>query len=400
MATPSPETPKQPLDTAAIATLAAAGTALATGVTGLAVTGTIGRVQRNHPTTFAVALGLTIGAAACLTIAGTVASRRRKPDVSTGRAVVSAWDWTSKAWLLVGIALATAGVITGFAVSITTAGDTERPRISVTLDAATLTMTGSATVKHLSSNDPLIVTVDGLKLKDGLLTISRRLAEASIGPDSDGNAGQRISVHVPPGAYDAVGVRATIKDSDKTADACGTYPSAVAVAPADDKVGEVIATDDNGQQVTSVAKRPKSGTACYYVALPAPERPRLSVRWAGIGHRTLLVGAVAPNAAQGKTMTGLLHVDVMGRVGKRMVTLLRVVREPSGPGEIVHAQRIAVPAAVESVCATARVIARGSVTVRPRCPLHVGDGGTLLEMRGPAALVVKAPKHAKKKTST
>jgi uncharacterized membrane protein len=416
-----------------IGLMVGAAAALATGVTSLAVTGSIGRVQRNHPTWFAFAIGLVVAAGACWLVAAALAQLNRTSaapadDAATAHPTTahqtgSGASSGQKFWTLTGIALAAAGVIIGFFVSVNTAGEPERPIVSLHLDPATLTLGGTAKVRRLSSTEPLTVTVDGMVRKGAKLVITQRLAESSVGPNDDGEANQDIFVHVPAGQFDVVGVRATTKDDQKPIDQCGSYPTAPSF---DDADGGSVSNVPSGQEAvagtavpdatTSVpagtegiqvsgelpaapeTKKPRAGTGCQYVSLPpATVRPPLSSRWLGSGRRTLLVTAATPNVAASGDQRPLLHLDVVASDGKRVITLARVVRDPVAPGQTIPALRIPVPASARTVCAWASLDPTPLVDRAP-CPLSAGAerfkgaGASAFQLMGPAALRTAAKK--------
>jgi hypothetical protein len=409
---------------ASITLMVGAVAALGTGITSLAVTGSIGRVQRNHPTWFAIAIGLVVAASACWLIAAALARQDATPaDDGTKPSTTGAKPATKgqnggggSRWqrrlAVGGIALAGIGVVLGFLISVNTAGEPERPIVSLRLDPTTLTLSGTAKVSRLSSEEPLTVTIDGMVRNGAKLVVTQRLAEASVGPDSDGNANEEILVHIPPGQFDVVGVRATTKDDQKPADQCGSYPT---VPPDDDDKGGVVSNvaDDqkpvastsmpagtdgiqtglptDGTAAAPEVKKTRAGTGCQYVSLPPPTlRPPLTRRWVGAGRRTLLVTATTPNAIASGAKRPLLHMDVVAFDGKRVTVLERVVRDPAAPGQAIAPLRISVPASARTVCAWASLDAKPLIVPTP-CPLSKGmeqfkgNGAAAFEVMGPAA---------------
>jgi hypothetical protein len=386
---------------AAIATMAGGVAALATAITSLAVTGTIGRMQRNHPKAFAIAIGLIVAGSAMLLIAGILAKR---PGLRSGLV---------RAGGVVGVAAAAAALIVGFYFSIKTVGEPERPVVSVTLDPGTMVLTGTAEVERLSSGTPLTVTVDGIVRHGSTLVITQRLAEASVGPDGDGNATKSIVVPVPSGRFDVVGVRATTKDSDKPEDQCGSYPTAPA-AKSSKNSGVISAATPRAYGIqTSVAegtiapqvKQAKPGTGCQYVSLPVvTKRPGLTVRWVGRGRRALRLSVATPNAALDGTKPGLVHLDVVASTSAGAATLARVVRDAVPPGQVIPDLRVPVPASARSICAWATLDAQ-PLPSRPSCPLSRSGklavaGVSAFQLTGPTGLKeakAKAKAKAKKK---
>ena len=409
---------------ATITLMVGAVAALGTGITSLAVTGTLGRIQRNHATWFAIAIGLVVAASACWLIAAALARQDATPSPTgaepstTGQAGGGGGGGGGGGSKLQhrlaagGIILAGLGVILGFIISVNTAGEPERPIVSLRLDPTTLTLSGTAKVSRLSSEEPLTVTIDGMRRDGAKLVVTQRLAEASVGPDSDGNANEEILVHIPPGQFDVVGVRATTKDDQKPADQCGSYPT---VPPDDDKGGVVSNVTDDQQAVANAGagagadgiqtglpadgtpaapevKKTRAGTGCQYVSLPPPTlRPPLTRRWVGAGRRTLQITATTPNAMANGDKRPLLHIDVVAFDGKRVTVLERVVRDPAAPGQAIPPLRVSVPASSRTVCAWASLDAKPLIAPTP-CPLDKGmeqfkgNGAAAFEVLGPAAL--------------
>src|SRR5215212_437481 len=98
-----------------VAKVIAAGTALVTGVGLLTVTGTLGRVQRNHSTDFAFALGIVLLGAG-VTLVSPLISAKAKPI----RRKTRTFGLRETAQGL-GAALVVLGVLWGFVTAIKTA---------------------------------------------------------------------------------------------------------------------------------------------------------------------------------------------------------------------------------------------------------------------------------------
>src|SRR3954463_11456862 len=94
------------------------------GVGALAVTGVIGRIQRNHGQLLAIALGLVVLGAALWAAAVLL-------DKGLGQRLCK----------FGGLLATAAGIIVGFVAAITSAGETEQPTVSVKLDRANLRLT-------------------------------------------------------------------------------------------------------------------------------------------------------------------------------------------------------------------------------------------------------------------
>ncbi|MCW2986680.1 MAG: hypothetical protein JWR63_4250 [Conexibacter sp.] len=398
-----------------IAPLVAGGVALGSGVTGLAVTGTIGRVQRNHPQWFTASVGLAVVAGACWLFSVLVAQATREEQMAWWKRPVYFWEWTKKPWMILGIFAAVVGVLIGFFVSISSVSEAERPRVSVSIDPDTLLLTGTAKVSHLSSKEPLTVSVEGMVYRHGVLRWRRRLAEASVGPDGDGDATQDLSVRIPPGRYDVVGVSATIKDDNQPADKCGTYPTApkatqtvpaaTQTAPAAAKVLPVTTTASGERESKAKAvpplksPKPDEGTGCIYMPLPTRgQRPRIDAHYVDAARQQLAVSVAAPNLATAGVTRPFVHLDATGWDGAGIVTLGRQVREADGPGTGARTLTLAVPRNVRRVCLRAWLTPRSELGKRVTCPLRPHVNGSTMELIGPRYAKPMPKAKAKKKT--
>jgi hypothetical protein len=355
----------------------AAGVALASGVTGLAATGTIGRVQREYPFAFSVAIGFAVAAAAFWTFSATTAAKRQEPQPPAKR-LIKFWKWTSKPWLWLGIAAAASAVILGFVLSIQTAGKSERPTVTFAIDPATLVVSGTVKADHLRSHDPLNLWIDGLNVVATGYKATR-LSELSIGPDADGNVSHQIAVRLPPGRFDAVGVEATIKNSQP--DECGSYPTQVHTQLASAARAATIAP--SGEAAASPEPTKASpGTGCAILPLPpVRSRPRMTWSWSGA---VLKLDVDATNVANGTSGDRLLRVDVIGRNDRgRREMLYRSVDEPEGQGTFKRSLQVPVQAHIIRICAVARMVSQDTSRRLSHCPLRGVGLSTAFELRGP-----------------
>jgi hypothetical protein len=163
----------------------------------LALTGTVGRIQRN-------AMWQTIGAYTAVV-------------VGSGLWALGSFKWKK----LVGfkqaaVAFTVAGTIIALWAAIFTAGRQPRPRISVSLDAPHKELSVSVSATGLKTSDRLAISVDALKLQRNqdpktaeYETVGETLYQGYVGPDPDGNVIHRAVVKVPGGEVTAIGVRAT-----------------------------------------------------------------------------------------------------------------------------------------------------------------------------------------------
>jgi hypothetical protein len=120
--------------------------ALFTVLGSFTLTGTVGRVMRNEPGDFRVAIVLLLVGAAVFAAA---ALPFTKGIVQSTLSVM-------------GIGLTAAGLASGLATALGTADDSERPAISAALSDDGLQLKGKVTAANLSSDTRLVLIVDGL----------------------------------------------------------------------------------------------------------------------------------------------------------------------------------------------------------------------------------------------
>jgi hypothetical protein len=318
-------------------------TALLGAVGTFSLTGTTGRVLRNAPDEFAVALLLLLfGAAAFMWSALPLSSG---PTQTIAAAVA--------------IGLSLVGLAVGLVAAAGTADDDERPAISATLSGDGLHLTGTATAANLSAKARLVVLVDGLVAREGGSYRSTTLLQAYVGPDSDGKVTQPLDLRLPPGRFDAVGIRSWTSKGATPIDEqpCSEYPR---------------------QAATPVSKlaQEAAGTGCLVLPLtPVPVGPRLSLRWDGDDAATstsLRVGVATDNAPArlsasegcvpgpaGSAAPGRLCaparvvVQVYGKTAKRTMLLYRAVLQPDAAGKLASVVHLPVPKVLDRICATA-----------------------------------------------
>lgn len=161
-------------------------------------TGSIGRIQRDEPEWLWLAITLVLIAGTMLTIATFLSGDGESQQ---------ARRWEKR--LFFGSAACTA---VGFAIALSlvfnNAGEEPRPAISATLNPTHTQLDARVTASNMRTDHRLVVkvdlatvrpglTVDSLHpfMKDGTLPLERTY----IGPDSDGNVDQRITMAIPPG---------------------------------------------------------------------------------------------------------------------------------------------------------------------------------------------------------
>jgi hypothetical protein len=161
---------------------------------GLALTGTIGRVQRDEPFWFSFAIGLVIASGVLWVMASTFTA----PKTSDKR---STWDIVLRS---IAFALAGAGFVIALVVAVTTANNESRPQVSATVSDDGTKLTTHVTASSLPSNDRLAFRIDLLKGGEPAGALYR----AYVGPNSDGSVDQTITTLLPPGKYEEIGVQA------------------------------------------------------------------------------------------------------------------------------------------------------------------------------------------------
>jgi hypothetical protein len=329
---------------AGLASVVAAATALVTGVGALTLTGTLGRVQRNHGMLFAIALGVAVVGAG-IWLGSSLISLKARPIRRRG--------WTlGRRQVAQGLAaiLTVVGVALGFITAVITANDTEQPTVTVKLDDESLALTGTAAVNNLSSADRLGVVVDGLSKSANGYRIEENLSHSLVGPDGEGKAKTEFDVQVPPGRFDAVGVKAFTDDPEP----CGVYR----------RKGEKKSND--------------GGTGCVVLPLPArPARPQLSATWAGNGRaaKAVILRFTIANAAGGGPAGELMALNVVGMRKARRVKMYRAVIAPPAPGGTERSVRLPVDPAMRVVCAQASAVGPGEALPSATCPIGAADAG-------------------------
>ena len=162
-------------------------------------TGTIGRIQRDHPVGLVVAVALVLIAGGLLTVASYLKGRGSQGDS----------DHSTAFWLsIAGIV----GTLLGFGLAIAlvvgNASKEPRPRITASLNRNESKLTAEVAASNLKTSHRLAIKVDLATLKPGK-TIedefpfakggSLPLERAYVGPNGDGDVKQTISLPVPQG---------------------------------------------------------------------------------------------------------------------------------------------------------------------------------------------------------
>ncbi len=201
----TPSTPNPPQDPPADGSSGNSGAASLTSIgmlvapliaalAGLALTGTIGRVQRDEPVLFSVAIGLVIASGVLWVAAETFTAPKTGESRNTPDIVLR-----SIAFLFAG-----AGFIIALAAAVATANNESRPQISSLVSDDGAKLTTHVTASNLRSDHRLAFRID--LLQDGKPTGS--LYRAYVGPNSDGTVDQTVTNLLPAGKYDEIGIKA------------------------------------------------------------------------------------------------------------------------------------------------------------------------------------------------
>jgi hypothetical protein len=166
---------------------------LLTAVSGLALTGTIGRVQRDEPKLFLIAIGLVIAAGTFWVLASTLAAFR-------GRRSIAALSLR-----LLAFVFAAGGFGLAIESAIDAANNEPRPQITSTLSEDGTKLTVNVKASNLATEKRLAIRVD---LLDQENTVGGEAYEAYIGPDGDGNIDHTVTLRLPKSDYTRIGVRA------------------------------------------------------------------------------------------------------------------------------------------------------------------------------------------------
>lgn len=171
-------------------------------------TGSIGRIQRDDPYLLWLAITLVLLAGTMLTIANFLSG---EGESSTAK------RWQKR--LFFGTAICTAvGFTIALGLVFNNAGEEPRPMITATLSDDYSKLTARVTASNLKTdrrlafkvdlatvNPNLTVDAEHPFLRDGSLPLER----AYMGPDSDGNVDQQVTMSVPPGgAYTNLVIKA------------------------------------------------------------------------------------------------------------------------------------------------------------------------------------------------
>ncbi|HEY5941338.1 MAG TPA: hypothetical protein VIT89_00565 [Solirubrobacterales bacterium] len=220
---PNPDKPKAEGNLTSIGMLVAP---LVAAMGALALTGTIGRVQRDYPEWFSVALILVVASGVLWVAAPSFPSWRIGSRVQFSTLAKAA------AFVAGG-----AGFMLALALAVSTADNTPRPQITPTLSEDGSKLTAKITASNLPTDQRLVVKIDLLEGRQGIASIY----ESYMGPDGDGNIDQTVAIPLPKSGFSEIGVMAHTGDRE---------------AKCDDF--EAVAEDEEF----------RTGTGCVIIALP------------------------------------------------------------------------------------------------------------------------------------
>lgn len=179
-------------------------------------TGSIGRIQRDDFEGLLFAIVFVLAAGTMVTVATFLAG-----DGETARA--KRWE----RWLFGGAIICTVlGFIIAIDLVLSNASEEPRPAIAAALSNDQSELTAHVTASNMKTDHRLAIkvdlatvrpdmTVDAVHpfLKYGTLPLERTY----VGPDSDGNVDQRITMWVPPGgSYTNLVIKAYTADTDRS----------------------------------------------------------------------------------------------------------------------------------------------------------------------------------------
>lgn len=173
---------------------------LLTAVSGLALTGTIGRVQRDEPKSFAIAIGLVIAAGTIWVLASVLTDPKSERRRSLREVLLK----------LAALSLAAVGFVLAICAAIDAANNEPRPQITSTLSEDGTKLTVNVKASNLATEKRLAIRVDLLSQEGSV----GEAYEAYIGPDGDGNVDHTATVSLPKSGYSRIGVRAHTGSSE------------------------------------------------------------------------------------------------------------------------------------------------------------------------------------------
>lgn len=235
-----PTTGQKSVGLAAIGVLIAP---LTVAIGSLAVSGPLGRVQRNEPVLFVIALVvLVVGSALWF-----LTSLPKNP----------------KFWQVVAVVFVILGYGGALAVAVLTADNQPRPRIAATLNNERTKITGTITAASMATDDRLAIFIEALARNEPgseeEFSVDERLYRAFIGPDEDGKVEQSITMPLRRKGVTDIRIKAFTGTDSPVCDPLAP--------PAGSE-----ARRQEGEEKAAKQSRDESGTSCAIISL-LPRRP-------------------------------------------------------------------------------------------------------------------------------
>jgi hypothetical protein len=385
------------------------------------LTGAAGRVLRNEPDKFRLAVIFVLVGTAFLVISAL-------PNTSGLVDLVCA---------LAGIGLSFVGLLVGTWAAAASAKKLERPALSAQLVDEGLHLKGTAKVESRSSDTRVVLLVEGLVTSaedPRFFATPTTLEQIYAGPDGDGKVVVPIDLVVPSGRFEAVGVRSWT-ERDPLPDPDDHASESSGKADAAESSGKDDAAESLGKDVPC-ARYPRkvsgnnsdqqglvhdAGTGCLTLALPPiPERPQMAMSWQGMGNNaervqidvntknapiklppsppTCKPAKHKPCPSLGELQAVRVAVQVKAELPGRTQLLYRGMLQPDATGKLTSSIQLPVPDHVLRVCAVAMFVRTGAgfFSSDDGCPLHHARARrrALIELRA-RSLSVGAKKPAK-----
>ncbi|HEY4779232.1 MAG TPA: hypothetical protein VIH47_06545 [Solirubrobacterales bacterium] len=168
---------------------------LVAAMAALALTGTIGRVQRDEPLGISISIGLVIASGVFWVAASTFTAPAKEGEKRSSADIVLR---------SISIVLAGLGFVLALALAVSTANNEPRPQISPTLSEDGSKLTTKISASNLPTDQRLAFRIDLLRNRDTVGNVY----QAYVGPNSDGDIEQTVTLPLPQGDYTEIGIKA------------------------------------------------------------------------------------------------------------------------------------------------------------------------------------------------
>ena len=318
MADPVGDNPTPPGESNVAALISAAG-AIFTFISGVSLSGTLGRVVRNDGDLLQVAFVLVLVGAALLVAAGLS---------TTGK-------FLEVVFSIIGLELTLAGFVVAGVLVARSGGHQERPSVTAQLDQASSSVKGKVTVGSMASSARVVTLVQGVgKRGSGPPVV---LSRSDIGPNDEGKVDYEYSARVPTGRYDHLRVVAWTVDGDAKSDT--TDADAIC------RLTKAPAPEDTPT---------KAGKAC--VTLPISQvaaAPGLEAEWVDTHANQLAVHLVSGSAAAG---TRVVVVVKQKKSSKGFDRFYRAIFAPDADGNLDTKFKVPVKSGSRRICVSAKYL--------------------------------------------